>query len=215
MSHKPLSGAVQNRSRVIPIASEAQHRHARLEAGNSSSDTPSLSWQDRLRLREQSGLEHLWALLDQVKDPEIPALSLWDLGVLRAIELEQPNKVRVTITPTYCGCPAIQTMSDDIINTLTQAGYTPEIHTTLSPAWSTQALSDTARASLKHYGIAAPISSITDSNETEAMTPAHGVPCPHCDSTDTECISEFGSTACKALFKCHECLEPFDYFKAL
>lgn len=152
----------------------------------------------------------LWEILDEVKDPEIPALSLWDLGVLSNVELDG-DTVRVTITPTYSGCPAMEAMEADSIEALKKAGYDKvEVSTKLFPAWTTDWLSPEGRVKLQEYGIAPPEGgSCCDAGPT----PESGLTCPHCQSTNTVRVSEFGSTACKALFQCSDCHEPFDYFK--
>jgi len=145
----------------------------------------------------------LWDLLDQVKDPEIPAISLWELGVLRDIQ-RQGDSIKVVITPTYSGCPAMETMSADIHTVLTQAGFTQvTIEMSLSPAWTTDWMSSEAREKLHNYGIAPPQQNLD------------AVSCPHCKSDRVEQVSEFGSTACKALYRCLDCAGPFDYFKQI
>ncbi len=158
--------------------------------------------------REQSSWPELWEALDEVKDPEIPVLSLWDLGVLRNVERDELG-VLVTITPTYSGCPAMDVMQEDILAALEKLGESnSRIEVTLSPAWTTAWLSDEGKKSLQEWGIAPPCK-----GGANQSTPTEGVECPLCHSTNTVSVSEFGSTACKALFKCNSCLEPFDYFK--
>ncbi len=139
-------------------------------------------------------------ILEKVTDPEIPVLSLQDLGVIRDIEIEN-NKIIVTITPTYSGCPAMEVMEQDIINVLKE-NFTQEVKvvTQLSPAWTTDWISEKGKEKLLQYGIMPP----TRSGE---------IICPQCKSKEVELLSQFGSTACKALYRCSECLEPFDYFK--
>lgn len=158
----------------------------------------------RMRRRRDSAWGAVWDLLDQVKDPEIPVLSLWDLGVLQDIVV-QDQSVRVMIIPTYSGCPALREMEQDIRAVLTNAGYVEvKVETQLAPAWSTDMLTSEGRQQLQKYGIAPPISH-RDS----------AVICPLCASSQTHLISQFGSTACKALYRCESCAEPFDYFKCL
>lgn len=141
-------------------------------------------------------------LLKQVTDPEIPVVSIADLGILREIKTEN-DQLEIVITPTYTGCPAMMEIEKDINNTLKSAGILEfKITTVLSPAWSTDFMTEIGKQKLKEYGIAPP--NPTDENDIE---------CPNCKSHNTEMISQFGSTACKSLFKCHDCLEPFDYFK--
>jgi len=150
----------------------------------------------------------LFELLGGVSDPEIPVLSLLDLGVVRDVSV-QGGKVSVTVTPTYAGCPAMTAMRADIETTLAAAGYGQvEVRQKLSPAWSTDWMTDHGREKLRAYGIAPPLR--ISGGETDAR-----IECPQCRSTDVEKISEFGSTACKALYRCRDCLEPFDYFKCL
>lgn len=165
------------------------------------------AYSERLQRRDGSSLGELWDLLDQVKDPEIPVISIWDLGVLSDIE-KSGETVVVSITPTYSGCPAMDVIRDDIKTALKTAGIDNfRIETRLSPAWSTAMMSPQGKARLKDYGIAPPL----EDNSTAPST----IACPHCDSSNTHKISEFGSTACKALYQCDECSEPFDYFKSI
>lgn len=169
----------------------------------------STAYEQRLRRRKASRCGQLWTLLDRLSDPEIPVLSLWDLGVLSDIE-ETEELVSVTISPTYSGCPAMDTIRSDIEALLHSAGIDRvEIKTQLSPAWSSNWLSPEGRTRLADYGIAPPNSCDTCGAGESALA------CPRCGSLDTRLISEFGSTACKALFQCQACLEPFDYFKPL
>lgn len=150
-------------------------------------------------------------LLAAVRDPEIPILTIEDLGILRDIRVEA-GRVTVVITPTYSGCPAMRTIEDDIREQLEHAGYDDvAVETVLSPAWTTDWLTSAAHAKLREVGIAPPAGS-SDKRTLRASLP---VACPRCGSSRTECVSEFGSTACKALYRCAACLEPFDYFKCL
>jgi ring-1,2-phenylacetyl-CoA epoxidase subunit PaaD len=156
-------------------------------------------------------LATLRALLDEVHDPEIPILTIADLGVLRDVRLEA-GRVVVVITPTYSGCPAMHAIADDIRQVLSEAGYQQvQVETQLAPAWSTDQMSQAAHAKLRSVGITPPTSVTTDKR---ALLGEH-VMCPRCASRNTERVSEFGSTACKALYRCRSCLEPFDYFKCL
>lgn len=158
--------------------------------------------------------EHIYQLLAEVPDPEIPVLSVLDLGVVRNVDLET-NLVIVTITPTYSGCPAMNTFEDDIIKHLNNNGY-PNVlvKTVLSPAWTTDWISQEAREKLEKYGIAPPIDGTADKGELFYEGPKE-VACPLCKSKNTRLISMTGSTACKAQYQCNECLEPFDYFKCI
>jgi len=137
----------------------------------------------------------LWAVLAEVADPEIPVVSVVDLGIVRLVEAD-----RVVITPTYTGCPAVEVIERDVRSALDAAGYRHvAIETVLSPAWTTDWIAPEGRAKLHAYGIA---------------PPTRGVPeCPQCGSSETEEISRFGSTPCKALWRCRSCAEPFDLFK--
>lgn len=149
--------------------------------------------------------EKIWKILEQVTDPEIPVLTVTDLGIIREVKIND-NEVEVVITPTYTGCPAMDMIAMNIKIALIQNGY-PNIKITsvLSPAWTTDWISDEGKRKLKEYGIAAPDKKFT--------IPADGVECPLCNSANTKLVSEFGSTPCKSLYQCRDCKEPFDYFK--
>ncbi|MFE7569623.1 1,2-phenylacetyl-CoA epoxidase subunit PaaD [Streptomyces sp. NPDC057539] len=154
----------------------------------------------------------LRALAGAVPDPELPVLTLEELGVLRTVEVRGPGKVRVELTPTYTGCPAIETMSEDIERVLRDRGI-PDVSvvTVLSPAWSTDDISAEGRRKLAEFGIAPPRPVAADGPVPLSLS----IRCPHCGSTDTELLSRFSSTACKALRRCAACREPFDHFKEL
>lgn len=156
--------------------------------------------------------ERLAPLLREVTDPEIPVLSIMDMGVVRTATLEG-KKAFVQITPTYSGCPAMDVMSVDIKFALQKAGYATEVELILHPAWSTDWITPTGRASLEAYGIAVPLE--PDADKAALMGGEKIVKCTLCGSLNTKVVSPFGSTACKALFQCEDCLEPFDYFKCL
>lgn len=157
--------------------------------------------------------EKAWELLEQVKDPEVPVLSIVDLGIVREVNPASEEAIEVVITPTYSGCPAMDVIGSNIDTVLRKAGYKSiNIKTVLAPAWTTDWLSEKGKEKLEAYGIAPPVGATTDKRvlmggEFEAVR------CPQCKSTNTKMISQFGSTACKALFQCEDCLEPFDYFK--
>jgi ring-1,2-phenylacetyl-CoA epoxidase subunit PaaD len=155
--------------------------------------------------------EEILSLLDEVCDPEIPVLSLADLGVLRGVDFID-NEWQITITPTYSGCPAMKTMEDDILRKLNDNGIKANVHLVLSPAWTTDWLSESGREKLKEFGIAPPEDEVDKSVLFSAPTV---VPCPKCGSRETKMVSQFGSTACKAHYQCRSCLEPYDYFKCL
>jgi ring-1,2-phenylacetyl-CoA epoxidase subunit PaaD len=150
--------------------------------------------------------------LESVTDPEIPVLSIADLGIVREVRVADDGLLEVVITPTYSGCPAMDVIGVEIRAALQAAGFEEvRVLTVLSPAWTTDWLTEQGRAKLRAYGIAPPVEASLDK---KALTgERRALACPHCGSEDTEMISQFGSTACKALFRCHQCLEPFDYFK--
>ena len=144
-----------------------------------------------------------------VKDPEVPVLTIEDLGVLRDVQADG-DRVTVTITPTYSGCPAMDVIRDDLMLALTSAGFQDvEVRLTLSPAWTTDWMTDAGKRKLSEYGIAPP----TGRAAVGRVKLALAVKCPRCGSLDTREVSRFGSTSCKALYECRACLEPFDHFK--
>lgn len=147
--------------------------------------------------------DQIWAWLDEVPDPEIPVISLVDLGVVRAVEWHN-DTLEVTLTPTYSGCPATSVIEISVVDALTTHGVENlTLKRQIAPPWTTDWLSDKGRAKLEDYGIAPP-------------NPAGGpAQCPRCQSTDLDKISQFGSTPCKAQWRCMDCLEPFDYFKCI
>jgi ring-1,2-phenylacetyl-CoA epoxidase subunit PaaD len=161
----------------------------------------------------------IWEWLKEVPDPEIPVLSIIDLGIVRGVECaSQRGAAKITITPTYSGCPAMVVIGEDIRATMKRHGIDDVVlETVLSPAWTTDWMSEDARERLRAYGVAPPpprlvnlagmVAGMGSENRTD------GVACPQCGSTRTEVISRYGSTACKALYKCKSCLEPFDAFK--
>jgi ring-1,2-phenylacetyl-CoA epoxidase subunit PaaD len=157
--------------------------------------------------------EHARAIAATVTDPEIPVLTIADLGVLRDVAVDH-DKVIVTLTPTYSGCPALDAMRDDVIRALTAAGFDDvEVRTALSPAWTTDWMTDAGKQKLREYGIAPPHARAALGQGPIRLQLA--VKCPRCGSLDTREIARFGSTSCKALFECRACLEPFDHFKVL
>jgi ring-1,2-phenylacetyl-CoA epoxidase subunit PaaD len=155
--------------------------------------------------------DEAWAVAATVTDPEVPVLTIEDLGVLRGVEVDD-DRVQVTITPTYSGCPALETMRDDLILALTAAGFADvDVRTTLAPAWTTDWMTDAGKRKLTEYGIAPP-----NGRAAVRRGPIRvrlGVKCPRCGSLDTREVARFGSTSCKALYECRACLEPFDFFK--
>ena len=178
-------------------------------------------------------LENIRQLLDNVPDPEIPVVSIRELGILRDVRYTQNGSIEVVITPTYSGCPAMGQIEDDIKIALHNAGFVAKVVTQLAPAWTTDWICDSAKDKLRNYGIAPPQCSAAQQFAADAATGTtmnniasravsmaprgqfnlKNVPCPRCQSSNTTETSHFASTACKALYKCLDCLEPFDYFK--
>lgn len=157
--------------------------------------------------------EDIYSLLHEIPDPEIPVISIVELGVIREV-IPNDKNIEVTMTPTYSGCPAMKQMEDDVRRKLTENGFeNVKINTVFNPPWTTDWLSQEARQKLQDYGIAPPEENTTDKSFL-TNKPRH-VTCPRCKSKDTVMVSQFGSTACKALYKCNECLEAFDYFKCI
>lgn len=157
--------------------------------------------------------EHILDALSEIPDPEIPVISIVELGVVRDLIINN-NNIEVIMTPTYSGCPAMKQMEDDVRKKLLEIGFdSVQVTTTYNPAWTTDWLNDAAKLKLQKYGIAPPEESTTDksflTNKPKFIT------CPRCKSKNTVMVSQFGSTACKALYKCNECLEAFDYFKCI
>ena len=157
--------------------------------------------------------KEIWQFLEEVSDPEIPVLSVVDLGVIREVEISENNICTIVITPTYSGCPAMKLIEQQIIEKLNEKGLT-NVHVSLvlSPAWTTDWLTESGRIKLKEYGIAPPEHEV---DKSVLFSKPVIVPCPKCNSENTRMVSQFGSTACKAHYQCNECLEPFDYFKCL
>ena len=159
--------------------------------------------------RDSELRQRAWDAAASVVDPEIPVLTIADLGVLRDVTVDG-NHVEVAITPTYSGCPAMNMIAIEIEVALERAGFhRPKVRTALSPAWTTDWMSEEGRRKLRDYGIAPPQAS----NSRRALFGEQDVACPQCGSGNTEVLSEFGSTSCKALWRCKACREPFDYFK--
>ena len=187
-----------------------------------------------------SALAHVWKLLESLTDPEIPVVTLRELGILRdvrtAVALDGTQQLEVVITPTYSGCPAMGQIEDDVHNLLQAHGLKGKVKTQLAPAWTTDWITPEAKEKLRAYGIAPPHSGADHDCQTQsgklngsgassiiqfaarsASNPGRheqlAVPCPQCNSDNTTETSHFGSTACKALYRCLDCMEPFDYFK--
>lgn len=157
-------------------------------------------------------VEDIWAWLEDVPDPEIPVVSVVDLGIVRDVEWDG-DTLEVTVTPTYSGCPATAVISLDVENALRARGLEDvRIATRLSPAWTTDWISVAGRDKLREFGIAPPAEGAACAGAIK-LRPDAPIACPHCGSENTECVSQFGSTPCKATWRCKSCLEPFDYFK--
>lgn len=183
-------------------------------------------------MQVNSALEQVWQLLASLTDPEIPVVTLRELGILRDVRLAKSNgseQLEVVITPTYSGCPAMGQIEEDVRNLLSANGLHGRVVTQLAPAWTTDWMTQEAKDKLRAYGIAPPHSgadhdclthgntSIVQFAARSASNPGRheqlAVPCPQCNSHNTTETSHFGSTACKALYRCLDCMEPFDYFK--
>lgn len=157
--------------------------------------------------------EEIFRILSAIPDPEIPVINIAELGVLREVLIEG-DKVIVKITPTYSGCPAMKQMEDDIYSMLNKEGIVnAEVKTVYNPPWTTDWITEEAKEKLFEYGIAPPEK--TTSDKSVLTGKSKNILCPRCKSEHTELVSQFGSTACKALYKCKDCLEPFDYFKCI
>lgn len=156
-----------------------------------------------------------WRVLEQVPDPELPAVSICELGIVREV-LTDADAVTVVVTPTYSGCPATELIADDIRTALLRAGAgTVDVRTQLSPAWSSDWISAAAREKLHAHGIVPPQANTPQRSLQPLRFAPRSPPCPRCGSTRTTRLSEFGSTACKALYRCDNCREPFEYFKEI
>ena len=156
--------------------------------------------------------DQIWSLLNTITDPEVPVLTITDLGIVRDVKING-DEIEVVITPTYTGCPAMDMITMNIkMELLANSFNNIKISSVLSPAWTTDWMSEEGKRKLKEYGIAPPNVKQQVCNNY-LFVPDEAVQCPHCNSHHTYCISEFGSTACKALYQCKDCKEPFDYFK--
>lgn len=158
-----------------------------------------------------AGRDEILAWLSEVADPEIPVLSITDLGIVRDVEVDAC--VTVALAPTYSGCPATEVIEQSVIAALHDRGVAEvRIRRVLAPAWTTDWISAEGRAKLRDYGIAPPEKG---GSKRQLLYGQRRIPCPRCESTNTLAVSEFGSTACKASYKCNDCLEPFEYFKCI
>jgi ring-1,2-phenylacetyl-CoA epoxidase subunit PaaD len=163
-----------------------------------------------------AGTEAIWARLAQVPDPEVPVISVVELGIVRDVEVDAEGTVTVSVTPTYSGCPAMAAIEHDIVAALAESGWPDaRVRTVYSPVWTTDWIGEDAREKLKAYGIAPP----PRVENGEALVPlrrrAERVACPYCGSPATTMRSEFGATACKAVMFCEQCRQPFELFKAI
>ena len=164
------------------------------------------------KLKDVITTEKIWSILEMVNDPEVPVLSILDLGIVRNVRWNN-DELEIVITPTYSGCPAMDMIAMNIRLALIEHGYkNVKINTILSPAWTTDWMSEAGKQKLKAYGIAPPNPTQTVC-DIKLFAEEEAIQCPHCNSHNTVLISRFGSTACKALYRCADCLEPFDYFK--
>lgn len=156
----------------------------------------------------------VWDILQTIPDPEVPAISIVELGVVRNVEIINADSIKVQITPTYSGCPALKTMEDDVKEKLHQQGFTNvEIETIYKPAWTTDWLNESTKQKLKEYGIAPPAKLTIEHLIPLGKLSKQLLACPFCDSDNTALTSHFGSTACKALYFCNTCHQPFEHFK--
>jgi ring-1,2-phenylacetyl-CoA epoxidase subunit PaaD len=165
------------------------------------------------RQKGESDTAYAWRLLDEVPDPEVPALSVRDLGIVRDV-IEREGGIDVVLTPTYSGCPATEVIEQSVRDALEAAGFDPvRVRTRLAPAWTTDWISDEGKRKLNEYGIAPP--GPVDITVGVPLRFMPRITCPRCASTHTERLSAFGSTACKALYRCVACREPFEHFKPI
>ena len=177
-------------------------------------------------LATEKVLSEIWQTLETLTDPEIPVVSLREMGILRDVRGDTLQGFEVVITPTYSGCPAMEQIHDDVLTAMRQLGHKARVVTQLAPAWTTDWMTAEAHEKLRAYGIAPPLACASSSTPTHTHAPQtqvltfakrpianHNIACPQCASNNTTEISHFGSTACKALYKCLACQETFDYFK--
>lgn len=153
-----------------------------------------------------------WAAAASVPDPEVPCVTVADLGILRSVEIDDDGVAVAKVTPTYSGCPAVLAIELSVESALREAGFEARVVRVMAPAWTTDWVSADGREKLRAYGIAPPVKA---ANSVRALFGETQVACPQCGSQETERVSEFGSTACKALYRCTSCKEPFDYFKCI
>ncbi|MDQ0800062.1 1,2-phenylacetyl-CoA epoxidase subunit PaaD [Arthrobacter sp. SLBN-112] len=166
--------------------------------------------------RTRTPQQRAWDIAATVVDPEIPVLSIADLGILRKVDVGTDGSVTVTITPTYSGCPAMDAIRDDLQAVFKKEGYQEtKVDLVLAPAWTTDWMTEAGKQKLQEYGIAPPTGNSKAGGHTGAIRLKMAVKCPQCNSLNTKELTRFGSTSCKALYVCQDCQEPFDYFKVL
>jgi ring-1,2-phenylacetyl-CoA epoxidase subunit PaaD len=167
-------------------------------------------------VRSDTRVRNAWDVLHSVLDPEVPALSVCDLGIVRDV-IAHADGIEVVLTPTYSGCPATEVIEQAVIDAVNHAGLGPaRVTLQRAPAWTTDWISDDGRRKLREYGIAPPSGNAAVSQERPIrLLPRQRIECPRCSSTNTERLAAFGSTACKSLYRCVACREPFEYFKPL
>lgn len=166
--------------------------------------------------RTRTPRQTAWDIAATVVDPEIPVLTIADLGILRKVDVGTDGSVRVTITPTYSGCPAMDAIRDDLKAAFAKEGYSHvEVDLVLAPAWTTDWMTESGKAKLNEYGIAPPTGKSGAARHAGPIRLKMAVKCPQCSSLNTKELTRFGSTSCKALYVCQDCKEPFDYFKVL
>jgi len=169
---------------------------------------------DRAGARQDDRIAAAWLALSAVEDPEIPALSLVDLGIIRFVETQADGVLKVGLSPTYTGCPATEVIRQLVEEALAAAPVGEfAVTAVLSPAWTSDWITPEGRRKLAAYGIVPPVEAASSARPMSRET--RPIACPRCSSLDTECISQFGSTPCKALHRCRQCLEPFEYFKCI
>ncbi len=155
----------------------------------------------------------VWSWLEEVKDPEVPVLSILDLGIVRGVQVSPSGEATVTITPTYSGCPAMDVIGMNIRMALAGRGFSGvRVDIQLSPAWTTDWMSETGKQKLREYGIAPPVR-MASAGALGLFEEDSTIPCPRCGSGDTKLVSNYGATACKAMYQCNSCHEPFEHFK--
>lgn len=213
-----VTGSAASPARPVPFAGSAGSAARTSAESRGSASAPAVAILRTVRVEAQTGgagdaadlRARAWAVAASVPDPELPVLTIEDLGVLRDVVVDGAHAT-VTITPTYSGCPAMDAIREDVVLALTAAGFDDvDVRLVLAPAWTTDWMTDAGKRKLVDYGIAPPTGR---AGATGPIRLALSVRCPRCGSLDTREIARFGSTSCKALYECRACLEPFDHFK--